>query len=115
MIIAVVDDLMFTSRIATAARQLGVDVRFTRTLDDTLDCARTLAPSLVIFDLNGRGTDPLAAIAALKADPALQGIRTLGFVSHVDGDTIGRARAAGVDEVVARSAFTSRLGEILKA
>lgn len=49
----------------------------------------------------------------MKADPALNSIRTLGYVSHVDSDTIERARAAGVDQVLARSAFSDRLGEIL--
>lgn len=114
MILAVVDDLMFSSRISTAARQLGVDIAFARTQADLLDRARTLAPALVILDLNARTIDPLVAIAALKDDPALHGIKTLGFVSHVDGDMIARARTAGVDEVLARSAFTARLGEILK-
>ena len=114
MILVVVDDLMFSSRISTAAKQLGVDIVFTRTLADVLDRARSLAPALVILDLNARTIDPLAAITALKADRALHGIRTLGFVSHVDADTITRARDAGVDEIMARSAFTSRLGEILR-
>jgi hypothetical protein len=37
----------------------------------------------------------------------------LGFVSHVDSDVIAAARAAGIDEVLARSAFAARLAEIL--
>jgi hypothetical protein len=49
----------------------------------------------------------------MKADPDLQAIRTLGYVAHVDSDTIDRARAAGIDQVLARSAFSDRLGEIL--
>ena len=57
--------------------------------------------------------NPLAAIRALKADPDLQSIRTLGYVSHVDGETIAAARSAGIDQVLARSAFTERLGELL--
>jgi DNA-binding NarL/FixJ family response regulator len=70
-------------------------------------------PSLVIFDLNSQKLAPLEAIAALKADPELQRIRTLGYVSHVDEATIAAARQAGVDQVIARSAFTARLAEIL--
>ena len=70
-------------------------------------------PSLVIFDLNSRTLAPLDAIAALKADPELSDIRTLGFVSHVDSETIAAARSAGVDQVMASSAFAERLGEIL--
>ncbi len=47
-------------------------------------------------------------------EPALAAIPTIGFVSHVQADLIDAARQAGVGEVLARSAFTMRLGEILK-
>jgi hypothetical protein len=49
----------------------------------------------------------------MKADPALEAITTLGYVSHVQTDTIAAARNAGIDQVLARSAFSERLGEIL--
>ena len=49
----------------------------------------------------------------MKADPELKDVRTLGYVSHVDTATIAAARAAGIDEVLARSAFSARLAEIL--
>ena len=40
-------------------------------------------------------------------------MRTLGFVSHVQTDLIQAARAAGIDEVMARSAFATGLADIL--
>jgi hypothetical protein len=40
-------------------------------------------------------------------------VKTLGYVSHVDSATIAAARQAGVDDVLARSAFAARLDEIL--
>jgi hypothetical protein len=40
-------------------------------------------------------------------------IRTVGYASHVQTEVIDAARQAGVDEVMARSAFTARLPEIL--
>ena len=67
------------------------------------------------FDLNGTKLRPLDVIAAMKSDPALSSIPTLGYVSHVHTDVIAAARAAGIDEVLARSAFSERLGEILRA
>ena len=77
---------------------------------------REKQPSLVIFDLNSSRLAPMEVIAAMKADPALQAvIRTLGYVSHVQTDVIAAARAAGIDEVLARSAFSERLGQILSA
>jgi len=71
------------------------------------------APSLVILDLNNPRTDPLGTIAAMRADATLASIPTIGFVSHVDSQTIHAARDAGVHEVMARSAFAANLPEIL--
>jgi hypothetical protein len=49
----------------------------------------------------------------MKTDPGLRDIPTLGFVSHVRADVIAAARAAGVGQVLARSAFVDQLGSIL--
>jgi PleD family two-component response regulator len=76
---------------------------------------RATKPSLVIFDLNSTKLRPLDMIAAMKRDSVLKDIRTLGYVSHVQTDVIAAARAAGIDDVLARSAFSERLGEILTA
>jgi CheY-like chemotaxis protein len=113
MVLAIVDDLMFASKIKTAAGQLGVVVAFARSSAAALAAMRESAPALVILDLNNPRTDPLGTVAAMKRDPATASIRTVGYASHVQTDVIDAAREAGVDEVMARSAFTARLGEIL--
>ena len=92
---------------------MGVTLAFARSPDEVLREARESRPTLMIFDLNARTLDPIGTIKALKADPGLCGIATLGFVSHVDSDVIAAARGAGIDEVLARSAFIARLAEIL--
>ena len=106
---------MFTSKIKTTAGQLGVPVVFARSRDSALAQMRTDPPSLVILDLNSARTNPLGTVAAMKGDPALAAIPTVGFVSHVQTDLIDAARQAGVDEVMARSAFTARLADILRS
>ena len=113
MIVCAMEDLMFSVKISTAAKQLKVDVYFERAADRVVETVRGKQPSLVIFDLNSARMRPLDAIAALKADPVLKTVRTLGYVSHADTETIAAARAAGIDEVLARSAFTAQIGEIL--
>jgi CheY-like chemotaxis protein len=115
VILALVDDLMFTSRIRTTAELLGVPVAFARSREAALREMRTRLPSMVIVDLNGRSTDPLGTLSAIQEDPALAAVRTIGFVSHVQGDLIDAARKAGAGEVLARSAFSARLAEILGA
>ena len=113
MILAFVDDLMFSSKIKTAAAQLGVTVTFARSPEAALAEMRNSAPSLVILDLNSLRLDPIGTVATMRRDPALASIPTVGFVSHVRTDVIDAARQAGVGEVMARSAFTERLAEIL--
>jgi DNA-binding NarL/FixJ family response regulator len=113
MILVAVDDLLFSSKIRATAKAAGVEISFARSPQEILDQIRALRPPLVIFDLNSGKTDPIATVAAIKQDPELAGIRTLGFVSHVDSSTIAAARNAGVDTVVARSTFAAQLAEIL--
>jgi CheY-like chemotaxis protein len=113
MILCIVDDLIFSVKISTAAKALGTEMYFERNPDMVLARVREKQPTLVIFDLNGTRLRPLDAIVAMKSDPALRSIRTLGYVSHVQTDVINAARAAGIDEVLARSAFSERLGQIL--
>lgn len=114
VVLAAVDDLMFSSRISTAAKAVGAPIRFTRSVQSVLDAARETTPKLVIIDLNATRLQPLEIVAALKSDPTLSAIPTLGFVSHVDTPTIEAARRAGVDRVLARSAFVEQLPEMLR-
>lgn len=115
MILVAVDDLLFSSKIRTVAKQAGVEIVFARSPSEILDQARSGKPTMAIFDLNSAKTDPIETVAALKRDPELRSIRTLGFVSHVDTVTIEAARGAGIDEVLARSAFAGNLSGILLA
>ena len=113
MIVCAIDDLIFSIKVRTAAKALNTEVYFERSADALLTTIREKRPSLVIFDLNSQKLRPLEAIAALKEDPDLRQIRILGYVSHVDTATIDAARAAGADQVMARSAFVAQLGDIL--
>ncbi len=113
MILCVVDDLMFAVKISAAAKALKADVAFERAPNEVIARIRREAPSLVIFDLNSSRLKPIDTIKAMKSDAQLRGTRTLGYVSHVQTETIAAAREAGCDEVLARSAFSERLGSIL--
>lgn len=114
MILAAVDDLMFASKIRAAAGPIGAVVVFARSPEDLLARARADRPSLVIFDLNSTRLRPLETLGELRRDTSLAGVPTLGFVSHVQTDLIRAAREAGIGDVLARSAFSKNVGEILK-
>lgn len=113
MILVAVDDLMFSSKIRATAKGVGAEISFARTPPEIISQARELKPSLIIFDINSAKADAVNTVAALKADPELQAIPTTGFVSHVDTRMIMAAREAGMDQVMARSAFAANLAEIL--
>jgi len=113
-ILAAVDDFLFRSKIRATAKHVEADIRFAQTQDEILAQARELRPTLVIIDLNSPKGDPIATIAALKADAATAKVRTIGFASHVHADLIAAARRAGADEVLPRSAFAANLADILR-
>ena len=104
---------MFRSKIKSAATQAGVDVKFAGSPDAAWTAMQASVPTLVILDLNNRRPDPLGTVAAMKRDPRFASVPTIGYVSHVDTATIDAARAAGVKDVVARSAFALKLAELI--
>ncbi len=112
MIVCAIDDLLFSIKISTAAKQLGVTVYFERMRDRVLPTVREKQPSLVIFDLNSSRLDPMEAIAALKADPELPDRENAGLRLARGYRTPSRRHAqAGIDQVLARSAFVAQLGD----
>lgn len=113
MILCVVDDLMFSVKISSAAKAANAAVAFERAPGAVLARIRDERPSLVIFDLNSSRLAPIETIAAIKNDAELRGTRTIGYVSHVQTTVIAAAREAGCDEVLARSAFSEQLSTIL--
>jgi PleD family two-component response regulator len=113
VILAILDDLLFTSKMRSTAKQTGTTLGVARTRDAALAEMRANRPAMVIFDLDNPRTDPLGIVADMKGDPALADIPTVGFVSHVHTELIDAARKAGVSEVMARSMFAERLPQIL--
>ncbi|HZB45304.1 MAG TPA: hypothetical protein VE360_08675, partial [Pyrinomonadaceae bacterium] len=75
--------------------------------------AKAETPDLIILDLNSEKLDPLGLAKDIKADEQLRGVPLVGFLSHVQTDLMRLAQAAGVDQVLPRSAFTKFLPEIL--
>jgi CheY-like chemotaxis protein len=110
-VVALMDDLFFQMKLAETAKHLGVEVKVATTVEALLSLLDS-APKLLIVDLNSR-SQPIAAIERLRA--AKNGVRVVGFLSHVQTDLAAQARAAGCDEVMARSAFTQNLAAILAA
>ena len=112
-ILAVVDDLLFTVKIMDAAKRAGLDAEFVKSEKDLLDKAKDENPLLIILDLNANSVQPLKLIAKLKGGELKQ-ISLIGYLSHVQGELKQAAQEAGANMVMARSAFSQNLQQILK-
>lgn len=96
--VAYVPDLMDRSRVSAASAA----ITFVAALSDLP--AASAAADLVVVDLTRPGV--------LDVLPALEG-RVIGFANHTERQLMESARAAGCSTVLARSAFFSRLDELL--
>jgi PleD family two-component response regulator len=112
-VLAVLEDLFFTVKINESDKRTGLPIEFVKSSKDLMEKAKE-KPSLIIIDLNFSAIDPLQLIAGLKANEETKGINLLGYVSHVQGELKQQAQEAGADMVMARSAFSQNLLQILK-
>ena len=112
VVVALVDDLMFLSRIREAARGRSVEVKAIRSADDAVSAARAGA-RLVVMDLDSPRLPWAAVVAGLRADASLAGLAIVGFFSHVEAQRGRDALAAGCTMVLPRSAFVQRLDALL--
>lgn len=110
--LGLVRDILFRSRIDTAAHALGLEVAYASTLEQArLRCAE-LRPAVVFADLSDANFP--AELTATEIRRGADGVRLVGFASHVDLKSLNSARAAGFDLTLSRSEFTSRIAELLR-
>jgi CheY-like chemotaxis protein len=112
-VMAAVEDLLFRSKISETASTLGVEALFPRSKEKLVEQAAASPPDLLVLDLNSTRFEPLTLLRQLKAREALRDVPVVGFLSHVQKDLAVAARDSGCDRVMARSAFTRDLPEIL--
>jgi CheY-like chemotaxis protein len=115
VIIAVVDDMFFRSKIQAVADAVGTQISFPRNKDALIQKAREAKPGLIIVDLHNQKIDSATLATELKSDDELRSIQLLGFFSHVQTELQSNAMAAGFDQVIPRSVFARDLQKILAA
>jgi CheY-like chemotaxis protein len=111
-VIALVDDLLFQSRIRECARVAGVEVRTVRSAPDATAAARD-GGRLVLVDADSGRVPWPEAVAALRRDAP--DLAIVAFVSHARAERAEAARAAGCTRVLARSAFVQELPQLVAA
>ena len=113
LVISVVDDMFFASKIRAVAEAVGAEISSPRTVEGIVSKARETKPRLILIDLHNQRIEPLTLAREFKSDDELRGIRLIGFFSHVETELQRNALAAGFDQVVPRSVFARDLPRIL--
>jgi PleD family two-component response regulator len=113
-ILAVVEDLLFTVKISDAAKRAGLEVEFVKSERDVIEKATHEQPLLIILDLNFTAVQPLKLTSKMKNNGEMKQISVIGYLSHVQGELKQQAQEAGANIVMARSAFSQNLPQILK-
>ena len=113
VVVALIDDLLFLSRVREAAKGSGAEVKAVRGAEALLEACRASPDALVVADLDSPRLGTVEAVKALRADAALARIPVVGFLSHVHAGLARDAREAGVTRVLARSAFVQELPELI--
>ena len=101
-VVAFVPDLMDRSKLST----VDADVRFAPTIDAFVEQAAKPGVDIAVVDLSRDG-----AVDAVRKLP--EGLRSIGFGSHVDQSLLDQARQAGCTTVLVRSKFFSQVAELL--
>jgi CheY-like chemotaxis protein len=104
---------LFASRIRSTGEAVGVETILVRSADALVAAAAEQQPARIFLDLDARAVDPPTLIRRLKATDRTADIELIAFVSHVREDAIAAARAAGADQVLARSAFVRQLPTLI--
>ncbi len=108
-ILAVVDDLLVSSRIVEAAKRIGARAGIASP-EEVITRITVDHPKLMVLDLGMPGLDLDAIAEAARRD----GVALVAFYPHVDVELRRAARRAGIDRVYARSRFLRETAVILK-
>lgn len=114
-VVALVDDLLFATRIADVVRQQGGEPVLASSAGQ-LRQALERWPVLVLLDLHAiPAAEWQLEVRRAKALPQSKLIPIYAFGSHVDAEALKAARQAGCDHAWARSRFMEELPQVVAA
>jgi DNA-binding response OmpR family regulator len=114
LVLALVDDLVFASRIQVEVEAAGAQLQRFASARSLRDAIRVERPALIIVDLDGMGFDGVAALQELREEPHADGVPRLAYGSHVEPERLAAAQAAGGTEAMPRSRFVQVLGSRIR-
>lgn len=109
--LVVIDDLIFETKIRSAAQAVGARVVLIKPDSDIADYLLEHRPTLLIVDLGSARERGLSAVAAARGHQHVP--RILAFLPHVDTHLAEQAARDGAHDVMPRSRFSNELPKIL--
>jgi glycerophosphoryl diester phosphodiesterase len=106
-VLGCIADLMFSTRLRDAARELGHDCQIVRRAGDV----PLTGVDLLVVDLMIASGGALELVAAARE----AGVVTVAYGEHVQAEVLQAARDAGADQVLTRFEFTRQLPALLGA
>ena len=113
MVLVVISDLLFRSRIDDVARRLNVPLRVAKSAEQLERHLANGAPAMAIVDLEIETMDPAETVTRIRNAAGGADTRLIAFAGHTNLDAIRAGRAAGAGVVLARSAFVTQLPALL--
>lgn len=114
MILALVDDLFFLSRVRETAQQAATPLTICRTIDAFRAQAAATPPDLVLVDMNIRSGDAMTLVRELRGQPAFADVPIVAWIFDAQEERMAEAERAGCSRVLSRGQFTRALPEILR-
>jgi hypothetical protein len=103
-------DLIFSSKIEAAAAKAGVEIVVTSRFEELLRQLKLFIPKSIVLNLDASTGE----LDALKDYIKLGTIEFVGYYSHVNVGLQEEARRLGIENVLSRGTFVSRLEGIMQ-
>ena len=113
-ILVAVTDIFFYTKVRDALMAKGYKIERARTQEDIAEKALATNPSAFIVDMNDDRLNAFQALETLKADARMKALPILAFANHEEVDIFHRARTLGVNKIVSRNEFSSRLKDLVE-
>jgi CheY-like chemotaxis protein len=105
-------NLLFSSMVTGTAAALGHEVAVAGDVAEAVELCRARPTAYILIDLGLAEIELEPAMVQLRA--AAGAVPAIAFGSHVNKDRLDAARAAGCNEVLPRSKFSSDLPALLR-
>ena len=113
-VLVAVSDIFFYTKIRDALLPKGYVLERIRTQDEVPAKAASLHPTAMILNMNDETLDAFKALEQMKGDASLNTIPILAFANHEEVETWRRAKELGVNKIVSRNEFSSRMRDLLE-